>query len=293
MTDGRGDQRRDHRRDECRRRHAVLSRPVGDRSAGGDDGVEPGAGRINDLLNLSPDVITKTVEDLVLLGGDGNDVFDIASDHPYKSIIVTGDGSDAGATADANGDQVLVRGVARGGDDHGEAEPVHRQRDVHHGDGREPGRRAHFDFGRGTDLLLRRTGHAGARDGANDTLVVDPGQGTHTVRVDGGRFSRLAAVMPGPYDRVTSDSLPQVFGGGLDILRVAPAAGAPGNVEVTFVTGDLTRGGEVRSRAGRRRHVGDRRQRRAGRQLHGGQSGAGALPRTRRWRSRTPAVPRR
>ncbi|RXM08108.1 hypothetical protein EO238_28935, partial [Citrobacter sp. AAK_AS5] len=46
--------------------------------------------------------------------------------------------------------------------------------------------------------------------------------------------------MPTPFDRVTSDSLPQVFGSGLDILRVAPPAGAVGNVEVTFVTGDLT-----------------------------------------------------
>ena len=65
---------------------------------------------------------------------------------------------------------------------------------------------------------------------------------THTVRVDGGRFTgcRPPPLMTGPYDRVTSDSLPQVFGGNLDILRVAPAAGAPGNVEVTFVTGDLT-----------------------------------------------------
>ena len=70
-------------------------------------------GRINDLLNLSPDVISQPVEHLVLLGGDGNDVFEIASDHPYSSIIVTGDGPDAGATADANGDQVLVRGVKR------------------------------------------------------------------------------------------------------------------------------------------------------------------------------------
>ena len=45
---------------------------------------------------LSIPVLTPGVEDLVLLGRNGNDVFDIASDHPYISIIVTGDGSDAG-----------------------------------------------------------------------------------------------------------------------------------------------------------------------------------------------------
>ena len=75
---------------------------------------------------------------------------------------------------------------------------------------------------------VERIYYLGAADtsGVNDTLVVDPGQGTHTVRVDGGRFTGSpgrAPLMPGPYDRVTSDSLPQVFGSQLDILRVAPA----------------------------------------------------------------------
>ena len=57
----------------------------------------------------------------------------------------------------------------------------------------------------------------------NDILVVDPGQGTHTVRVDGGRFTgtpnQQPPLMPAPFDRVTSDSLPQVFGSHLDIFR--------------------------------------------------------------------------
>ena len=101
---------------------------------------------------------------------------------------------------------------------------------------------------------VERIYYLGADD--DDLLVVDPGQGTHTVRVDGGRFTGLPGLDPplmtGPYDRVTSDSLPEVFGGTLEILRVAPAAGAAGNVAVTFVTGDLTQGGELRSRVGRR-----------------------------------------
>ncbi len=188
----------------------------------------------NDPMSIP--VWTPGVKDLVLLGRNGNDVFDITSDHPYESIIVTGDGSDAGATADANGDQVLVRGAAN------------REEQI------TVTPNAYIDsetYIRGTGVTqdrnistsgVERIYYVGAD--ADDVLVVDPGQGTHTVRVDGGRFTgtpgHAAPLMDGPFDRVTSDSLPEVFGGALKTLRVAPATGAAGNVAVTFVTGDLT-----------------------------------------------------
>ncbi len=148
---------------------AVANGVIIDGTAGGDTLFYRGrseidqmqvtaAGVINDLLNLSPDVTTSGVEDLVLLGGAGNDAFDIASDHPYISIIVTGDGSDAGATADANGDQVLVRGVARAETITVKPNPYIDSETYISGHGRQPGPE-HFDFGRGTDLLPRGPGH--------------------------------------------------------------------------------------------------------------------------------------
>jgi hypothetical protein len=179
---------------------------------------------------LSIPVLTPGVEDLVLLGRNGNDVFAIASDHPYNSIIVTGDGSDAGATADANGDQVLVRGAARAETITVQPNPYIDSETYITGTGVNQARNI-------STSGVERIYYLGT---GNDTLVVDPGQGTHSVRVDAGRFTGWPTQMPGPYDRVTSDSLPLVFGGNLETLRVAPAAGAPGNVAVTFVTGDLT-----------------------------------------------------
>ena len=69
-------------------------------------------------------------------------------------------------------------------------------------------------------------------DGENfaDTLTVDPGFGDHSVRVDD------AATVP--FDRVTSDSLPQIEFGGLATFVVNPSGF--GNDEVTFVTRNLT-----------------------------------------------------
>jgi hypothetical protein len=62
-----------------------------------------------------------------------------------------------------------------------------------------------------------------------DTLVVDPGWGDRTVRVDN---SAIAGA-----DRVTSDSLPQIEFVGLDTFRVTPSGA--GNDVVTFVTRNL------------------------------------------------------
>jgi len=172
---------------------------------------------------LALPVLTPGVEDLVLLGRNGADVFDIASDHPYASIIVTGDGPDAG-------DMVLVRGAARAETITVQPNPYIDSETYITGTGVNQARNISVS-------AVERIYYLGTGD---DALVVNPGQGTHAVRVDGGRFTGHPEVMPGPYDQVSSDSLPQVFGGNLETLRIAPAAGAAGNVSVTFVTGDLT-----------------------------------------------------
>ena len=188
---------------------------------------------------LSIPVRTPGVEDLVLLGRNGNDVFDIASDHPYNSIIVTGDGSDAGATADANGDQVLVRGVARAETITVKPNPYIDSETYITGTGVNQARNI-------STSGVERIYYLGAADTSGAERHVGRRSGSRHAHGAGGRRAvhGLAGAAPplmtGPYDRVTSDSLPQVFGSHLDILRVAPAAGAPGNVEVTFVTGDLT-----------------------------------------------------
>ncbi|NLF09693.1 MAG: hypothetical protein GX594_17185, partial [Pirellulaceae bacterium] len=205
---------------------------------GGRDEVDQigvdASGRITNLPLALP-LDTPGIEDLVLLGRDGNDVFDIASDHPFNSIIVTGDGPDAGASADSNGDIVFVRGAT------GRAEtitvlpnPWIDSETYIQGTGVNQTRNI-------SNSGVERIYYLGA-DG-DDTLVVDPGQGTHSVRVDHGR-AEGSLLYPGPYDQVTTDSLPLVFGHALDTLRIAPATGAPGNVDVTFVTGDLTEAAE-------------------------------------------------
>ena len=65
--------------------------------------------------------------------------------------------------------------------------------------------------------------------GLNDTLIVDPGTGDHTVRVD---RDALAG-----FDRVTSDSLPTVSFEDLSVFRLAPTVG--GDDVVTFATRNL------------------------------------------------------
>ncbi|MCY2991933.1 MAG: hypothetical protein NTY19_29250, partial [Planctomycetota bacterium] len=204
-------------------------------------------GRLNDMLKLSPNVITSSVKNLVLVGGGGNDVFYIAADHPYNSIIVTGGSPVTASNPDSGGDLVVVRGAA------GRVEKItvtpNRWIDsetyiLGTGPGATPTSTISTSgVGR---IYYLGSPTLGNNPVADDTLVVDPGLGTHTVRVDAGRFTGSTAsplVMPGPYDRVTSDSLPQVQGHGLDTLQIAPvriADAVTGSVAATFVTGDLT-----------------------------------------------------
>ena len=202
-------------------------------------------GLINDLPLALP-VQTPGIERLVLLGRGGDDVFDVAADHPYTEVIVTGGSAVTASNPDSGGDLIVLRAASG---EFNRAETITVTPNLYTAG-------ETYIKGTGRDQLstfstmgVGRIYYAGSPNTDNfsdDTLVVDPGQGTHTVRVDAGRFTGSVAsplVMPGPYDRVTSDSLPQVQGHALNTLRIAPVRIAPlltGSVAATFVTRDLT-----------------------------------------------------
>ena len=211
----------------------ILNGGAGDDTLvyGGIDEVDQqyvyNTGRIvNEPISLPVD--TPGIEDLMLLGRGGNDLFTIAADHPFESIIVTGNGPDAGSTPDAAGDVIVVEGAT------GRAETITVTPNPYvvsetyiEGTGTTQTRNI-------SNTGVERIYYLGA-DG-DDTLVVDPGQGSHSVRVDAGRGTSLPANME--YDRINTDSLPQVQANGLLTLEIAP--NGAGSVEATFVTGDLT-----------------------------------------------------
>ncbi len=63
-----------------------------------------------------------------------------------------------------------------------------------------------------------------------DTLTVDPGEGDHTVRVEGPA---------GAVDRVICDVLPEIQFGRVNTFKVAEAAAGNGGLRVTFATSSL------------------------------------------------------
>jgi Ca2+-binding RTX toxin-like protein len=66
----------------------------------------------------------------------------------------------------------------------------------------------------------------------NDTLIVNPGQGDHSVRVDNASLVGT--------DRVNSDSLPEIQFAGLNTFRVFEPTSGLGSVSATFATSNLT-----------------------------------------------------
>ena len=181
---------------------------------------------INDPISLPVD--TTSIEDLVLLGRGGNDLFTIVADHPFESIIVTGNGPDAGATPDAAGDVIVIEGAA------GRMETIKVTPNPY-----VPTETYIENTGVSQDRNISSSGveriyYLGAE--GNDTLEVDPGQGSHSVRVDAGRGMLLNPWSQ--HDRITTDSLPQIYVSDLLTLQIEPDGA--GSVEATFVTGDLT-----------------------------------------------------
>ena len=176
----------------------------------GDDtfSVAATTGIVSQSVNRIP-LVPTNVENLTLNGLGGNDEFTINGPQLFTSISVNG--GDPGAS-----DVLLLVGAAAA------AEAVTIAPDSANPTEQDVTGLGGLINVSGTELI-RYTGAGG-----NDTLVVNPGNGGHNVRVEDTEDSR---------DLVISDSLPLIEFTGLNIFRVESTSG--GADTVTFRLGDL------------------------------------------------------
>ena len=203
---------------------------------------------------LALPVRTSGIEGLVLLGRGGNDVFDIAADHPFNSIIVTGGSPVTASNPDSGGDLIVVRGAASRSETITVAPNPWIDSETYIW-GTGPGAAPTSTISSTGVGRIYYLGALNTDNIADDTLVVDPGQGTSAVQVDHGRFTG-SPLLPGPYDRVTSDTLPEVQFSAVQTLQIEPNSANPvvpnpvnhGSAVVTFVTGDLAEASNYRAK---------------------------------------------